>query len=409
MTPTTLAANSARATDFRVTALVGMAHFVSHIHIFALPILFPFLRAEFGVSYTLLGVVLAMFNVLTGLLQTPAGFLVDRTSGRTVLIGGLLLGAASLVIAALFPSFAVFVTMMALLGIANAVYHPADYSLLSSRVSARRMSHAYSIHIFAGFAGTAVTPPLIIMLAQIYGWRGALLFLGVLSLAIAATLILFGEVLRGDPVRPSTSAAKDQRSDWSLLLSPAVLLNLLFFMLLAMANSAMAGFGIVALEALWNIPLSLATTALTAYLSASALAVLVGGFISSRTGRHDVVAIVGLVLSATSLLPVAFWNFGPAGMIVLLGLSGFFIGAIMPSRDMLVRAVAPAGSFGAVFGFVTTGFNIGAIIAPPAFGFMMDHGAPNGIMIGAACCALAAAVAAGLTSGRRAGQGANQP
>jgi MFS family permease len=399
MTPTTLAADPARATDFRVVALVGAAHFVSHIHIFALPILFPFLREEFGVSYTLLGVVIAVFNILTGALQTPAGVLVDRTSGRTVLIGGLLLGAASLIVAALFPSFPVFVAMVALLGVANAAYHPADYSILSNRVSVRRMSQAYSMHIFLGFVGTAVTPPLTIVLAQSYGWRGALGTLGVLSLAIAVALILFGAVLRGEPARVSSTAAQEKRSDWRVLLSTAVLLNLLFFMLLSMANSAMAGFGIVALQALWNMPLPLATTALTAYLSASAVAVLVGGFISARTDRHDRVAIIGLALSAATILPVAFWNFSPPAMIVLLGLSGFSIGAIMPSRDMLVRAVAPAGSFGTVFGFVTTGFNIGAIIAPPAFGFMMDHGTPAGIMIGAACCGLAAAAAAGLTRG----------
>lgn len=399
MTPTTLAADSARATDFRVVTLVGVAHFVSHIHIFALPILFPFLRAEFDVSYTLLGTVIAMFNVLTGALQTPAGFLVDRTSGRTVLIGGLLLGTVSLLGAAFFSSFAVFVVMVALLGIANAAYHPADYSLLSSRISLRRMSQAYSIHIFAGFVGTAVAPPLTIVLAQSYGWRGALGFLGMIGLVVTAILIVFGEVLRSD--RAQALHPAERRSDWKLLLASAVLLNLLFFMLLAIANSGMAGFGIVALEALWDMPLPLATTALTAYLSASALAVLAGGFISARTNRHDLVATAGLVLSAAALLPVAFWNFGATATIALMGLSGFFMGAIMPSRDMLVRAVAPPGSFGTVFGFVTTGFNIGAIIAPPTFGFMMDHGTPAGIMIGSVCCGLAAAVAAGVTSGWR--------
>jgi MFS family permease len=220
--------------------------------------------------------------------------------------------------------------------------------------------------------------------------------------------MMFGEVLRGE-TRVAPAAAKEQRSDWRLLLSAAILLNLLFFMLLSMANSAMAGFGIIALQALWNMPLPLATTALTGYLSASALAVLVGGFVSARTHRHDLVAMGGLVLSAATILPVALWNFGPAVTIVLLGLSGFFIGVIMPSRDMLVRAVAPAGSFGTVFGFVTTGFNIGAIIAPPAFGVMMDHGAPAGIMIGAACCGLAAAAAAVMTKGTRPDAASKQP
>ena len=120
----------------RVIALVGAAHFVSHVYILVLPPLFPFVRAEFGVTYTGLGIAIAIFNILTGLLQTPAGFLVDRLSARAVLIGGLLLGAVSLAGAALVSSFTVFVVMFALLGVAKAAYHPADYALLSGRVSA---------------------------------------------------------------------------------------------------------------------------------------------------------------------------------------------------------------------------------------------------------------------------------
>ena len=57
--------------------------------------------------------------------------------------------------------------------------------------------------------------------------------------------------------------------------------------------------------------------------------------------------------------------------------SGFFFGVIMPSRDMIVREVTPPGSFGKVFGFVTTGFNIGGIVSPLMFGAIMDHGSPR--------------------------------
>lgn len=141
MTPLTMAAH-ARGTDVRVIALVGAAHFVSHIYIFVLPPLFPFVRAEFAVSYTELGIAIAIFNILTAILQTPAGFLVDRTSARAVLIGGLFLGAFALAGAAAAGSYYIFIVMFALCGVANAVYHPADYSLLSARVSPARMSQA---------------------------------------------------------------------------------------------------------------------------------------------------------------------------------------------------------------------------------------------------------------------------
>ena len=50
---------------------------------------------------------------------------------------------------------------------------------------------------------------------------------------------------------------------------------------------------------------------------------------------------------------------------------------IQPSRDMLVRRAAPPGTAGRVFGIVTTGFNIGGIIGPLLFGWLMDHGSPR--------------------------------
>jgi MFS transporter, FSR family, fosmidomycin resistance protein len=51
---------------------------------------------------------------------------------------------------------------------------------------------------------------------------------------------------------------------------------------------------------------------------------------------------------------------------------------------MLVRAVTPPGSFGKVFGFVTNGFNIGGIVTPLVFGYLMDRGNPEGVFVGAA-------------------------
>jgi len=388
MTPLTMAAHT-RGTDVRVIALVGAAHFVSHIYIFVLPPLFPFVRAEFAVSYTELGIAIAIFNILTAILQTPAGFLVDRTSARAVLIGGLFLGAFALAGAAAAGSYYIFIVMFALCGVANAVYHPADYSLLSARVSPARMSQAYSVHIFAGFTGTAVTPAATLLLATEFGWRGAFLAAAVLGIAVAAAIILFGSAMAGrDPARASRSQpGASPEPGWRLLSSMPVLLSLLFYVLLAMTGSLQT-YGIVALEALWNMPLSLATSALTAYLAMSAVAVLVGGFISARSSRHDLVAVVGLSINALSLVPIAFFDLGSAALLGLMGLSGFFNGVLQPSRDMIVRAVTPPGAYGKVFGFVTTGFNIGGVIAPPFFGTMMDHGAPHWVFLGAALCAL---------------------
>ncbi len=53
-----------------------------------LPPLFAFVRADYGVSYTELGLALTVFNAVSAVLQTPAGFLVDRVNARLALIAG---------------------------------------------------------------------------------------------------------------------------------------------------------------------------------------------------------------------------------------------------------------------------------------------------------------------------------
>jgi MFS family permease len=57
--------------------------------------------------------------------------------------------------------------------------------------------------------------------------------------------------------------------------------------------------------------------------------------------------------------------------------AGFLGGVIAPSRDMLVRNAAPPGAAGRAFGIVSTGFNIGGIISPLLFGWIMDQNLPH--------------------------------
>jgi MFS transporter, FSR family, fosmidomycin resistance protein len=68
-------------------------------------------------------------------------------------------------------------------------------------------------------------------------------------------------------------------------------------------------------------------------------------------------------------------------LILVMSAGGVLNGMIQPSRDMMVRAVTPPGSFGKVFGFVTTGLNLGGMVAPLAYGWMMDNGQPQMIYV----------------------------
>ena len=95
----------------------------------------------------------------------------------------------------------------------------------------------------------------------------------------------------------------------------------------------------------------------------------------------------GMFLKANSAL-VGLFDFPYALLIGLMAVSGFCVGMTYPSRDMLVRAVTPLGAYGRVFGFVSTGFNIGASIAPIVYGMLMDHGQPRWVFLVSAAVSL---------------------
>jgi MFS family permease len=132
-----------------------------------------FCRSARGVwrQHTQIGLAFAAFNIVSAVLQTPAGFLVDRVGARTLLIAGLAIGAAAFVIAGLVDSFWILVAMFALAGVGNTVYHPADYALLSQHVPSDRIGQAFSIHTFAGMAGSAAAPATLLMMQNV--WAGA--------------------------------------------------------------------------------------------------------------------------------------------------------------------------------------------------------------------------------------------
>jgi MFS family permease len=384
-----------RASDIRVIWTVSAAHFVSHYYFLVLPPLFAFVRADYGVSYTELGLALAVFNIASAILQTPAGFLVDRIGGRIPLFAALMIGGFAFAVIGLTHSFWLLVAMFGLAGIANAVYHPADYALLSHEVAPERAAQAYSFHTFAGMLGSAAAPVSMLFLQSLWGWRGA--FLGAAALGVAVALLIALQP------RPAVAMPAGSRKDkpaaaavgWRLLLSAPILINLATFTLLAMINAGLQSYSVVALGALYGTEAVTANVALTFYLLLAAAGVLAGGALATRFHRHDLLAMAGLAAGGIAIMLIVTGNPGTALLIAIMGVIGLVTGIVMPSRDLLVREVTPPGAFGAVFGFVTTGFNIAGVVGPLVFGLMMDHGQPQLVFVTcAAFCVLAVATVA---------------
>jgi MFS transporter, FSR family, fosmidomycin resistance protein len=383
---------ASRAPHSRIVGAVSAAHFVSHYYILLLAPLLPFVRATYHVSYTEIGIALASFNIVSAALQTPAGFLVDWLGARILLIAGLVIGAAAFTIAGLVDSFWVMVAMFALAGVGNTVYHPADYAILSHHVPADRIGQAFSVHTFAGMLGSAVAPASLLMMQSLWGWRGAFVGAGILGFAVAALLLVMRDNAEVEPAPAPRETEAPTAAGWRLLLSPPILLNLLFFVLLALISGGTYNFSVVAFGALYGTAVTTANAALSGNLLLSAIGVLIGGLLVGRTKRHGLVAALGLAGIALFISLVAEFDVGALALIAAMSAAGLCSGVIMPSRDMIVREVTPPGSFGKVFGFVTTGFNIGGIISPLIFGAIMDHGSPKLVFLLVAAFSLIAIV-----------------
>ncbi len=368
-----------------VQAIIGSGHGLSHFYMLALPPLFPLMRAELGVSYAALGLLITLLNVATGGLQVVAGIVADRYGAKHLLIGGLALMGASIAAIGVAETYWAMAVLIFLAGIANSVFHPADYVILNASVDPSRLGRAFSIHTFAGNLGFAAAPPVMLLFAALFGWRGALVAAGALSFAVIAFVFAFGDRLGDDAARARVSAPSptksEPRRDWRALSSPAILAMFGFYVAIGMASAGMQAFLVAALVAFHGLDLGSANTILAGLLIATALGVLVGGHLADRTRRHGPIVGLSLVLSAVTAGLAGFAALPAALLFAMFAWIGTLQGGIRPSRDLIVRSIAPRAAVGTVFAFVSTGLNVGNAIAPAIFGVLLDYGEPQSIFV----------------------------
>lgn len=362
--------------EAQAVGLVGFAHLLSHLYMLPLVPLVLDITADLGIGLAEYGIAIAAYAIATGVFQTPMGLVVERMGGRRVLIAGLALNAACYVLIGLFAAdFWMFVGLMALAGVGNSVFHPADYSLLSASVGEGRMGRAFSVHTFLGHVGAISGPVITAGLEPFLEWRGAVVAIGALGLATAAVLMVCaGSITEGSKVKKGAPMGQSLRE---LVRSPAVLLFFLFYMCTAASNVGITQFSVAAFQGIYGLDRVAAVVALTAYQIGALALVLPGGLLADRTTRYDLVLVAGFsatalltFLAGTALLP--FWM-----VVVVLCVAGALRGGINSTRDVAVRNVAVHIPIGTVFAFISTGFLLGQAIAGPFYGWLFDNYSPQ--------------------------------
>ena len=358
--------------DALLIALVGAGHFLSHFFQLSLAPLFPLMHETFGVSYALLGSVLTVFYVMSGVAQSFAGILVDRYGARPVLFCGIAMMATGIGLAGVVPQFWMLYPLIAMVGLGNSVFHPADFSLLSHRVSPSRHGRAFSLHAFAGSLGYAAAPLLIGGLAVATNWRIALVGAGLLGIALLGLLMRYSGLLKtehsGGKAAPLVQITLRQ-----LIGMPVVVFAFGYLFFWAMAGNGFSSTSTVIFMEQYGVSLTSAAMVLSMYLVGGAVGMLCGGVLADKTKHHARVAITGLAGAALAMIVLGTGALSFAWVIVFASLAGFFAGATAPSRDILVKSVAPAGTIGRVFGLVYSGADVGLAASSLLFGALVDR------------------------------------
>jgi len=386
--------------------VVGVAHATSHFFHLLLPPLFPAFIEAFGLSYSQLGLLMSVFFVVSGVGQALAGFLVDRVGARPVLQGALACFVAAALVVASAQGYASLVVAAVLMGLGNAPFHPADFTILNQRVSSARLGHAFSAHGISGNLGWAAAPVFLIGLSSLGGsWRVAYVGAALLAAAVWLLVVLQREALdppyeaaRSSP--PATEASAEQGAAMgrvaakplaaerlealAFLKLPVLWLCFGFFFVVTAALSAIQTFSGPALQALYGLPLAASATVVTGFMLLGALGMVLGGFLSARIERLELTIGVAMSLSALLMLVVSSGAVSGPVAVALCILAGLGSGLAGPSRDMLIRRATPPGATGRVYGTVYSGLDAGFAVAAPLFGWLLDHGQPAGVFLGAA-------------------------
>ena len=380
--------------EARVNALLGAGHFLSHFYQLCLPPLFIAWQQAFDVSFAELGLAMAVMAASAALMQTPMGFLVDRYGARPFLIGGTLLMTLTIAAMGFATAYWQIVGLALLSGVGNSVIHPADYAILSGSVDRAKLGRSFAFHTFVGHVGFAAAPPVTAALALLLGWRGALLFIGLLGLPVVLAIIWQSRILN-DQMREPRRRAATAMSGAGLLLSRSVMMFFAFFMVSSMAGAGISSWLITILHQVHGLAIEAASSALTGYMVGMIAGVLVGGWVADRTDRHLPFVVVLTIGAAVLLLLTGIVSLAELATIAVLFVAGIMTGASRTPRDVMVKDAAPPGQIGKVFGFVSSGMSLGGAIMPVPYGMIIDAGRPELVLVVVAALLLLSLLCAG--------------
>ena len=198
-----------KAPAHRRTLFFGSAMHVWNDLYFALSVpLLPLIKEDLDLSFTQIGLLRSVFGVSSAVLQVPAGLLAETAGEFWLLILGNVWVGLGLIGMGLSPVFLVLLAVSFVGGLGGGAQHPLASSMVSRAYDTGGRSTAVGTVNFAGDLGKMAAPLVGGTIALAFGWRTALLAIGIAGTAFMVLSILARRAV--DVGKPPASAAHAQ-------------------------------------------------------------------------------------------------------------------------------------------------------------------------------------------------------
>ncbi len=356
-------------TAFRVLFAISIAHLLNDMVQSIVPSIYPIIKEEMRLSFIQIGVITLVFQLTSSLLQPFVGMYADRRPSPYALAAGMCFTLTGLIWLAFTGSYAAMLGAVSVIGIGSSIFHP-EASRVAQLAAGGKKGLAQSIFQVGGNGGTAIGPLLAALIVLPHG-RLAVLWFAVAAIMGALILTRVGRwykrvVNNISGQRREVRSVVDHLSKRRINMALAVLVVLTFSKQFYLAS--MTSYFTFFLIDKFGVSIQYSQIALFAFLAASAIGIIAGGYIGDKIGRKYV--IWGSILGAAPFA-IAMPYAGLTLTIILAIIVGLVISSAFSAILVYATELKP-GKVGMIAGlFFGLSFGLGGVGAA-FFGWLAD-------------------------------------